>query len=88
MPLRNVPELKKMTQESEMAFLNRIDRVNYFLLKIRDNLKSYLKIDFSKEVDHVIHRSQYEDQFEVKLETKEDTVVIKKDKKMREAKRR
>ena len=41
-----------------------------------------------KEVEHVIHRSQYEDQFDVKLETKDDKVVVIKEKKMREAKRR
>ena len=29
MPLRKVPELRKMSQESEIAFLNRIDRVNF-----------------------------------------------------------
>ncbi len=41
-----------------------------------------------KEVEHVIHRSQYEHQFDVKLETKDDKVVVIKEKKMREAKRR
>jgi hypothetical protein len=40
-----------------------------------------------KEVETVIHRSQYENQFDCKLETQEDKVVVKKDKKMSERKR-
>jgi len=43
---------------------------------------------FKKEVEHVIYRSQFETQFQVKLEAKEDKVVVKKEKKMREGKRR
>ena len=44
--------------------------------------------NFKQEIDTVIQRSRYEDQFEVKLETKDDKVVVKKEKKMRDGKRR
>lgn len=41
-----------------------------------------------KEAATAIHRSQYETQFDVKLETNNDKVVIVKEKKMSERKRR
>ena len=50
--------------------------------------EEFIILTILKEVEHVIHRSQYEDQFDVKLETKDDKVVVIKEKKMREAKRR
>merc|ERR1712127_1181223 len=65
-PIRKTLDIKRLDNETDTAFCNRMDR----------------------EVENVIHRSQYENQFEVKLETKDDKVIVKKDKKMREGKRR
>ena len=41
-----------------------------------------------KECETVIHRSQYENQFDVRLDTKDDKVVVVKEKKMSDRKRR
>ena len=45
----------------------------------------YLKL---KEVALVINRVNYETQFDCKLETKDDKVIVKKDKKMSERKKK
>lgn len=64
-PLRPVPNMKRRPNESEKAFLRRIER----------------------ESELVINRAQYEAQFKCKLETQDDKIVVKKEKKMSEKKR-
>ncbi|CAF0964185.1 unnamed protein product, partial [Brachionus calyciflorus] len=65
-PVRPAAKLERFKNESDTAYLNRIER----------------------QVQSVIQRSQYETQFDVKLETKGDKVIVKKEKKMSEKKRR
>lgn len=65
-PLRNMDKLERLNNESDAAYLDRIER----------------------KVQSVIQRSQYETQFDVKLETKGDKIEIKKEKKMSEKKRK
>jgi hypothetical protein len=72
---------------TELKGYEPIFKINFFL-----NLKSLSRV-FSqflifKEAQTVIHRSQYENQFDVKIETDGEKVVVKKEKKMSERKRR
>jgi len=92
-PVRPTIDLKKSSNESETSFLNRVDKVSVVGFIIRRTIFqrsffSYFLLIIKKEVEHVIYRSQFETQFQVKLEAKEDKVVVKKEKKMREGKRR
>ncbi|RNA06872.1 coiled-coil domain-containing protein, partial [Brachionus plicatilis] len=65
-PLRKLDKLNRLENESDVAYLDRIEQ----------------------KVQSVIQRSQYETQFDVKLETKGDKIEIKKEKKMSEKKRK
>lgn len=65
-PLRKTEKLNRLENESDTAYLDRIER----------------------KVQSVLQRSQYETQFDVKLETKGDKIEIKKEKKMSEKKRK
>jgi hypothetical protein len=82
--VRPTPDFKKLQNESESAFLNRIDQV-----KLHKSTFKLLNISLTiKEVALVINRVNYETQFDCKLETKDDKVIIKKDKKMSERKKK
>jgi hypothetical protein len=83
--VRPTPDFKKLQNESESAFLNRIDQVE--LLKSKFMIKLNISLTI-KEVALVINRVNYETQFDCKLETKDDKVIIKKDKKMSERKKK
>lgn len=58
------------------------------LEKLKHESEAHFLNRVEKEVETVIHRSQYENQFDCKLETENDKVVVTKEKKMSERKRR
>ena len=58
------------------------------LEKLKHESEAHFLNRVEKEVENVIHRSQYENQFDCKLETENDKVVVTKEKKMSERKRR
>ena len=88
---------KKLEEKAfkEVFFKKADERGAEVPISVIPNLKKYCHESegtflqrIEKEVETVIHRSQYEKQFDCKLETKNDMVIVKKNKKMSERKRR